>query len=67
MMNLFESLYFHLLPEEHEEEYQEIEDLTNQSGLVVFLGLLFVVFIQHGLIVNLIVIQNAGGRIHQDI
>ena len=55
---------FKLLPEKHEEEYHEIYDLTNQCGLVVFLLLLF---IQHGLIVNLAVVQNTGVRVHHDV
>ena len=46
------------LPEKHEEEYQEIYDLANQRGLMIFLLLILVLFIQHGLIVNLAVVQN---------
>ena len=62
---LWESLSF--LHKKHDEEYQEINDLTNQGGLVVFLLLVLVVFIQHGLIVHLAVIQNTGVRVHQNI
>ena len=52
------------LPEKHDEECQEIYHLTNHCRLVVFLLLLFV---QHGLIVNLAVVQNTGVRVHHDV
>ena len=34
---------------------------------MVFLVLVLVVFIKHGLIVNLVVIENTGVRVHQNI
>ena len=55
-----------LLPKKHAEENQEIYDLTHHGGLVVFL-LLLLLLIQHGLIVNLVVIQNTGVRVHHNI
>ena len=61
MIFLWECLY---LPEKYEEEYEEVYYLTNQCGLVVFLLLLF---IQHGLIVNLAVVQNTGVGVHHDV
>ena len=54
------------LPEEHDEEDQEIYELTYHGGLVVFLLLLFL-FIQHRLIVNMVVIQNTGVGVHHNI
>ena len=57
-----------ILPKKHDEENEEIHDLTDQCGLVVFLLLFFLlVFIQLGLIVNLAVTENTGVRIHHNI
>ena len=53
-----------MLPKKHDEENYEINDLTYHGGLVVFLLLLF---IQHGLIVNLVIIQNTGVGVHHNI
>ena len=64
LYNIYVVYFF--LPKKHNEEYQEVYDLTNQGGLVVFLVLLLL-FIQHGLIVNLVVIQNTGVRVHHNI
>ena len=58
--------YFTILPKKHDEENQEINYLTYHGGLVVFLALLLL-SIHHGLIVNLVVIQNTGEGVHNDI
>ena len=59
-------IFLYFLPKKHDEEYQKVYDLTNHGGLVVFLALLLL-FIQHGLIVNLVVIQNTRVRVHHNI
>ena len=62
IMIIFRYKYFtgtFVLPKKHDEENQEISYLTYHGGLVVFLVVLLL-FIQQGLIVNLVVIQNTG-------
>ena len=57
-----------ILPKKHDEENEEIHDLTDQGGLVVFLLLAFLpVFIHHGLIISLVVIENTEVRVHHNI
>ena len=56
-----------ILPKKHDDENQEIYDLTHHGGLVVLLNLLLLFLIQHGLIVNLIVIQYAGVGVNHNI
>ena len=60
MMIVILSMATMILPEKHNEEHQEINQLTYHGGLVVFLTLILLFFIQHGLIVNLVVSQNTG-------
>ena len=62
----FKVYNFHLYkPKKYEEKYEEVYELAYHGGIMRHFALLFLL-IQHGLIVNMIVMQDTRVRVQDD-